>query len=483
MNQEKFQLSLQQDLLTLISHSDEHGKVVSKVVSPALFEGDYRVVAERALDFWRQYNTAPKQHIADLLSDILNNKHDRRAQTYSRILVQMIEVKDQINVEFVLQSMNQFIRLQRAKETILKVAENLDARGINGLAEAENELRGYLLEQNGTLDAGLRLNQFDKVLEFIGNLQSEFDTGVKELDEAHVIPMRGKMMLLIAPAKRGKTHFLVHLGKRAFLRRKKVLHITLEIEEEEVAQRYYQALFGASKRDDLNKIATFKFDKKGELDQIVSQSFEVPFTFTSPAIREELQTRIMHFGTRIDNIIIKRFPMSSLTLTQLEAYLETLSSIEKFDPDMVIIDYPKIMKLNANDLRISLGHLFENLRGLSQRRNFALAVVHQGNRESADAQFVKGTHVSEDWSIMGTCDFALTYSQTAAERKLGLARLFVEAGRSEADRFGVVITQSYKTGQFVLESTRLSESYARLTEQMAAHSGDDDVHDDARADK
>jgi len=476
---DKFAVSLQQDLITLVCHSDTHGSTIVKLVPSNLFEGDYRTIYERASEFWKQYNTAPKQHIADLLTDILNDKHDRRGQTYSRILVQMIEVKDQINVDFVLRSMNQFIRLQRAKETILKVAENLDARGINGLQEAENELRDFLLEQNGTLDPGMRLNALDRVLEYISNVQSEFDTGIRELDEAHVIPMRGKMMLLIAPAKRGKTWWLIQLGKRAFLRRKKVLHISLEIEEEEVLQRYYQSLFGASKRDDLNKISTFRYDKRGELDQIVGQSYEVPFTFASGAIREELQTRITHFGTRVDNILIKRFPMSSLTLPQLEGYLEMLSSVEKYDPDMVIIDYPKIMKLNATDLRISLGHLFENLRGLSQRRNFALAVVHQGNRESADAQFVKGTHVSEDWSIMGTVDFALTYSQTAAERKLGLARIFVEAGRSEADKFGVLITQSYKTGQFVLESTRLNDSYADIMAQMADHDGNDDSRDAA----
>lgn len=463
----RFVLSLQQDLLTLLTHSDEHGRVVSKTVLPELFEGDYRNMAEKALAFWEQYNVAPKQHIADLLSDILNDKHDRRGQTYRNILVQMIEVKDQINVDFVLRSMHQFIRLQSAKATILRVAENLDAQGINGLQEAENQLRSFLIESSNTLDAGLRLNEYDKVLEFINNIQTEFDTGIKEFDESHIVPMRGKLMLLIAPAKRGKTWWLVQLGKRAILRRKKVLHITLEIEEEEVAQRYYQALFGVSKREDLSKVSTFKFDKNDKLDQIVSESVDVDFTFASPAIRDELRTRIAHFGTRIGNTIIKRFPMSSLTLPQLEAYLENLSTIEKFDPDLVIIDYPKIMKLSTKDFRISLGNLFESLRGLSQRRNFALAAVHQGSKTSVDAPLVNETHVSEDWSIIGTCDVVITFSQTAAEHKLGLARLFVAAVRNEMGRFAVLITQSYKTGQFCLESTPLDSSYAHILEQMA----------------
>lgn len=476
MNEKKFTRSLQEDLLTILCYSDQHGKTVSKTVNDNLFEGDYRTVAQRALEFWKQHNVAPKQHIADLLADILDDIADRRSSTYRRILVQMIEVKDQINVDYVLRSMNQFIRMQKAKEIILQSAEQLDARGINGLVDVELLLRKFLLEHQNTVGVGLRLSEIDRVLEYLSASTSEFTTGIKEFDQNHIVPMRGKLWLFMAPAKKGKTWMLIQLGKMAFMQRKKVVHITLEIEAEEVAQRYYQAMFGASKRDETSKAPTFRFDKNDRLEQIVSQSIDIPFNFKSEAIREELQTRVNHFGMRADNIVIKRFPMSSLTIEQLEAYLESLEAVEKFTPDLVILDYPKIMKLNAKDLRISLGALFEGLRGMSQRRNFALAAVHQGNRASDTAELVKASaHLSEDWSIAGTVDFLITYSQTAAEKNLGLARLFVDLARSEADKFGVLISQSYKTGQFVLESTRLSDSYARLMESMGTSEDDDEA--------
>lgn len=478
MNQERFALALQQDLVTLLCHSDEHGNIVAKTVSSTLFEGDYRVIADRALEFWKQHSKAPKQHIADLLADILEDKNDRRGQTYRRILVQMIEVKDQINIDFVLRSMNQFIGVQQFKTVTLQGAELVDARGINGFEEAKSLWREFLREQNVSIDSGIKLNEYDRVLEYFRNVHQEFKTGIKEFDEANIVPMRGKLWLFLAPAKRGKTWALVQLGKMAFLQRKKVCHITLEIEAEEVAQRYYEALFGASKRDDINKISTFKFDRNDKLDKIVSQSVEVPFTFNSNAIREELKTRIDHFGIRSDNFVIKRYAMSTLTLDQLEAYLESLESLEHFVPDLVILDYPKIMKLNQKELRTSLGQIMEGLRGLAQRRNFALAAAHQGNRSSADADIVRATHASEDWSVVCTADFLVTYSQTKAEKRLGLARLYVEMARSEQDQFGVLITQSYKTGQFVLESTRLNDSYARIMESMDTGDEDDDSGDE-----
>lgn len=472
MNEEKFQKSLQEDLLTLLCHSDQHGRSISKIVSGALFEGDFRNIADKALAFWKQHNVAPKQHIADLLSDILDDLQDRRATTYRRILVQMIEVKDQINVDFVLRSMDQFIRMQRAKEIIIQSAEQLDARGINGLPDVESLLHSFLLERGNNLDPGLRLSDFDKVLDYFKTAHSEFSTGIKELDQAGIVPMRGKIWILLAPAGYGKTWSLIQLGKMAFLQRKKVCHISLEIEAEEVAQRYYQALFGAAKRGDLNKVSTLKFDKKGNFDQVVNSSIEAPFTFDSRAIREELQTRVTHFGTRAGNIIIKRFAMRSLSVEGLEAYLEGLEAVEKFVPDMVIVDYPGIMKTDEKNYRISLGRLIENLRGLSQRRNFALAAVHQANRSSIDADMVKATNMGEDWSAVGTADFLLTYSQTAAENRLGLARLYVAKARSESDKFSIILTQSYKTGQFVLESTRMNDSYAQIMEQLGTDNDD-----------
>lgn len=477
VNQERFTRSLQEDLITLTVYSDEHGKTITKFVKSSFFEGDFRIIFEKALDFWQQHNVAPKQHIADLLSDILEDKQDRRGQTFRRILVEMMEVKDQINADYVLRSMNQFIRMQRTKEIILQSAEQLDSQGIHGLEGVESILHGFLREKAQVLDSGLRLNDIDKMLAYLSNTQNEFKTGIKDLDNANIVPMRGKLFLIIASTGRGKTWALVQLGKMAFLQRKKVLHISLEIESEEVLQRYYQALFGASKKDDLNKISTLKFDKIGNLDQVISQSIDVPFTFSSHAIREELQTRVAHFGSRASNFIIKRFPMRSLTIDQYEAYLEYLESVEGFVPELVLLDYPGIMKNDVKDFRISLGRLVENLRGVAQRRNHALAAVHQGNKSSADAELVKATHVSEDWSIISTSDFVLTYSQTSAERQRGLARLYVAKSRSEQGDFGVLITQSYRTGQFCLESTRLSDSYAHIMESMGTDDEDDDAAD------
>ena len=67
--------------------------------------------------------------------------------------------------------------------------------------------------------------------------------------------------------------------------------------------------------------------------------------------------------------------------------------------------------------------------------------------------------VSEDISKINTADNVLTYSRTEAEKELNLARLFVSNARNNRDGDTIVISQSYNTGQYVVDSTPWASSY------------------------
>jgi len=65
----------------------------------------------------------------------------------------------------------------------------------------------------------------------------------------------------------------------------------------------------------------------------------------------------------------------------------------------------------------------------------------------------------------------ISYNQTQDEHDLSLARLFVIKGRTEQDKFEVLISQAYGLGQFVIDSVGKISSYWN---QMQAQGGDDD---------
>ena len=143
----------------------------------------------------------------------------------------------------------------------------------------------------------------------------------------------------------------------------------------------------------------------------------------------------------------------------LDAFLDNLEVTHKFIPDILILDYIKLMKTDAKNLRVSLGRTFEELRGLAIRRNLALVTAAQGNRTSMGAEWVRASHTAEDISLVQSADVAITYSQKPEEKKRGLARLYVDKFRHDEDKFGILLTQSYRLGQFVLNSMELEPAY------------------------
>lgn len=453
-----YSVSLQENLLTLLATDDVNGKVVAQLIDVALFEGDYRVVAERCVKYWRQMHEAPKAHLADLFDDELQES-SRRSSTFKRIIRAINELSTSLNSAYILSQIQRFTRLQRLKAGILKSAEQLNQRQDIAIEEVEGIWNELLRTREINFDVGMRLFEYDRVLTHFENSTKEFTTGIPQLDDNHIVPYRGSALLFIAATGRGKTWFCINLAKQALLLRKKVVHISLEMSEEQVTQRYYQSLFSVTKRNAEVSIAVLKKDRFGKIKSIEREKVKPEFSFESPHVREELEYRVNYWGAKLSNVLIKRFTPRSLSVAGLAAYLDNLETVERFIPDLLIVDYLGIMKTDTRDYRLSLGRTFEELRGLAVDRHIALVTPHQASKAGATARVVNETHAAEDWSLNGTADQVITLSMTDAEKAFGLGRLFVSKARSEKDKFGILFTHNYDCGQFALDSTMLNDSY------------------------
>lgn len=253
------------------------------------------------------------------------------------------------------------------------------------------------------------------------------------------------------------TWMLIQLAKMAMLHRLKVCHITLEMSEERSAQRYMQALFAMSKRKEKSIVTKFNRDSLGRLEGFDEKEISPRLSMDDPKIAAKLQRRIKKFGPRLlDNIIIKQFPTGTLSVRQLEAYLDGLENSERFVPDLLIIDYPDLMNIDKNNYRLSIDEIYKQLRGIFVKRNVAGAIVSQGNRSSEKAKHVGSDNVAEAWSKIAHADCVITYNQTTAEKRMNLARLHVSAGRNDEDRITVVISQNYNMGIFAVDSVLMA---------------------------
>jgi hypothetical protein len=304
---------------------------------------------------------------------------------------------------------------------------------------------------------------------------AEFVTGIKPFDDAEVVPSRGAVMLFLAAKKRGKSWFLVNVSVKNMLLRKKVVYFTLEMDEETCLMRHYQALFSIAKWDREISRRVIVRDDEGRLQGLADEDVKLDFTLMGAGVEDNLDKGVARLGIRSEYIRIKRFPTRGVDVADLEAYLDTLEVTEGFIPDIIALDYAGILKADPKNPRIAMGRNLEEFRALCVKRNAAGVTAGQLSKEGAMAMMAGSQHVAEDWSQGATADITIVFSSTDAEKALGLGRARVTDSRSSEDNFGVLMTQSYGSGQFCMDSIRLSSDYFDMLEELKA---DHDLADD-----
>lgn len=471
----KLNRAIQECLVSLLLLDDKAGAQVAALVPAKAYDRDYRSVAEAAASFRDAYGEAPKEHAIDLFEDLIARDADR-SEVYEAIWDSVQRTISGVNTEYVLAHALAFSKLKRIKDGIATAIDLLEEETAEKVEEAEGVLIQALKPEAVTLDAGTLLNDPDQALKFIGTSLDVFPTGIRALDRRGIGPARKTLMLLGAPAKKGKTWACIQMAKAAMIHGLKPAIASLELSEDKYAMRLMQAFFSISKRR-MKVIQTTRFEKD-ENGRFMSFDFRDVVdrpSLSDGDIEAVLRKKITNRLKNRPPCIVKEFPTGRLTVRQLEAWLDRLESTRGFIPDLLIVDYPDLMRIEKIDKkREYLGQIYVDLRGLLVARNIAGFAVTQQNREGSRKSTSDGTDVSEDWSKIGTVDLFCTLNQTIEEKKLGLMRWFVSEGRDEADKFTVLLSQAFALGQFCLDSAVMSGDY---WSEVNAESDDEFIED------
>ena len=449
--------------MVLLAHDAERAPIIRNTIDVGLFGGSYRAIAAATYAYIDRYKKPPGDHLADILDDKINSKNPREAELYADIISSIHDAHKGINATYVMTQLGTFARRQALRTVAIDLTKALQRDTEASLEEADQLIRKAQGKALDLFDPGTRLSNKSKALDFLDIQQSSFPTGVAELDRRGFGPTRKEMWMLVANTKGGKTWALIHLAKMALVHHLKVLHITLEMSEARAAQRYFQALFSISKRKETFRTTKFEKDDLGRISGFTDKELRPALSFDDPNVHTKLERRLDKWSQRLlQNIIIKQFPTGSLTVNQLVAYMDNLEQTERFVPDLLVLDYPDLMRLDKSNYRLSLDELYKDIRGILVDRNIAGAVVSQSHRAAAKAKQVDASNVAEAYSKIAHADTTITISQTKAEKQLGLARLHVAAGRNDDDNLTVVISQNLGTGAFIVDSVVMRGNYFGL---------------------
>lgn len=458
--------TLQEVLLALLVFDDKgSGGAVSGVLRAEHFDGVYRDIAEAALGYRRKYARAPgRAHAEDMLAALSGRSGNQRA---ARVLRALEARADEVNPAYAVARATEHVRRLSLRTAIVAATNRYYGPAEGAVDDMEAILYESLRARAQTGDAGTFLSDTARSLSFLDRAEgvsSFYALGIEAFDRMGVGMIPGRMLLYIAAKNTGKSWFCVHCGRQAVVQGARVCHIVLEggAGEEEVAQRYFQTWFGVGLRRDKFPISFLEFDEIDGIERLVGFSTKERApraSFKDPRIRSWLGRKLKPWGARLGRLVIKRFPAGSLTVDQLRGYLDYLEVAHKFVPNVLIVDYPDLMKVDSRNFRVDLGRVFVGLSGLGVERGVAVVAPTQSNRASLDASWVDATMVSEDKTKLDTADHVLIYSQTKSEHKRGLARLKLEYSRTSERGQVVILTQSYATGQYVLESAQQTGAY------------------------
>ena len=118
--------ALQENILTLLccGNNSEVEKIISSVPTELFGNDVYRTIAERAIVYFKKYGKAPTDHLPDLCEDLCsgNGASDRM---FRDALHEVGDLSKSINPEYVLDSLQEFVRQQSYRQSITFAAEQL----------------------------------------------------------------------------------------------------------------------------------------------------------------------------------------------------------------------------------------------------------------------------------------------------------------------------------------------------------------------
>jgi KaiC/GvpD/RAD55 family RecA-like ATPase len=222
-------------------------------------------------------------------------------------------------------------------------------------------------------------------------------TGIRELDE-HTkggVP-KGRLALVVAPPKRGKTLFLTNIGAKAVGQGEKVIDISLEINKREKSIRYAQCM--------LNRPYEYLREYPDTVKKVLNK-----------------------YRKRGGELFIEEMIGVSPTIDDLEGLVRSYRL--KFG--MCVLDYLDLVstKTAYKDERGGTKEVYTAARRWAIKMNFVLWSASQSNRGSLAKKVVSMEDVAEDIRKIAICDLGVFICQTPEEKEEDLARLFVGATR------------------------------------------------------
>jgi replicative DNA helicase len=464
-----------QDCFTLLAITDDkflraaHDSVKPKYFSSEITED----IVNLCYNYYLQFGEAPGNHLHDELARFLLNKEDEKKGQYLTYL-ERIQGMSIPNKEYIISRINKFIQAREFETATIQFVKLIEkGEFIEGRELMQRALRTGIVKE----EVGVRYFAQDLPTYYgedgNGRQKVLMPTGFRIIDDVIKGFRRKDFVCVLAGYKVGKTWGGVHFGIEGLKQGLKVLHVSHEASQEEIEMRYDMALGSLTSEEHPEDITFVEYDENGlPIDTVVMERDTV---FNLPLI-QGVRKKAHRYG---GDLIIKKYPMGSCTISELERYMDYLETYEKFIPDLVINDYIEKMKMPLSEAaaqRDRINQAYIDHKRIADERNIVVITMSQIKTQSLEKKIIsQRDSAAEDMRKLGNIDVGLLLSQTRIQEQNNRMQAYVLVNRSNKMSFGCVVSKNLRVGQLVLDCWPLRAETPSVPTNSPPVTGEDNV--------
>lgn len=419
----KYGHSFQSKAVAAILNSKDFLAQSFDIINPNFFELEANQwIVEKTLEYFHDYKTAPTLEVFKQ-----EMSKEKRLTNDDALRVSIVE---QLRNAF--QRMND-TDLDYIKNEFLEFGQNQAIK--SAIHDSVDLLKsGRYSEIKTIVDAALRRGQPKSIghdwkkdfeVRLAKNARNTVSTGWDILDAVTGGGLAGgELGVIAAPSGIGKSWALATLGANALKAGKRVVHYSLELNENYVGLRYDTIYTGV---------------EPGKIPE-------------NPDLVRQL------VDTITGEIIIKYYPAKTVSCHSLQAHVQQLTHLG-FKPDIILVDYADLLHAVAKtDARYQeLGAIYEELRGLAGELNVPIWTASQTQRSSIQDEVIQADKIAESYSKIMTADLVISISRKLEDKvsKTGRAHIIKNRFGPDGQTYPMLIdTHAGKIEMFDEKSSR-----------------------------
>jgi len=392
-----------------------------------------------------QFNEAPENHLYDELVRKLHKGDEDTKNKYYKYL-ERIQKMDAPNKEYVISSFSKFVRARELEESLIEAAPLVETGQYDRARELLQKAfrAGVPREEEGIEYPD---NWPPTYYSNTGFMEVVCPTGIRIIDRGIKGLRRTQLTCIFAGYKVGKTWGCIQIANEALMAGKKVLEISHEASAEEVEMRHDMMLGSLVSEETEEDVEFFEYDDQGNKTGTFT---EIRNTVFNEEVVKAVRDRIRRFGGRG---IIKKYPMGTCSIGEIERYLDYLEMFKHFVPDILMNDYVEKMKMPvAAQGRDQINETYINLKRIADERNIAVVTASQVKTKFLESSTISEAGApAEDARKLGNIDLGLFFGMSRVQARRGLMQAYVLVNRSGPQKFGCVVSRNLKVGQLVLD--------------------------------